>query len=56
MIILQKCIRIRDLGQPLLVKKPNDKAMRGGQLKEQWLIPEMCRITGLSERQRTDIK
>lgn len=56
MIVLQKNIPIRDAGQPLLVSQPRAKAMRGGEVKAAWLVPELCRITGLSERQRTDIK
>ncbi|XP_055323225.1 protein aubergine-like [Sitodiplosis mosellana] len=48
-------IQIRDDKQPLLITKPKERNIRGGADKPTWLIPELCRITGLSERQRSDI-
>lgn len=48
-------INIRDENQPLLVTKPKEKNIRGGDDKPVWLIPELCRITGMTERQRNDI-
>lgn len=48
-------ITIRDKNQPLLITKPKDKNIRGGVDKPTWLIPELCRITGMTERQRSDI-
>lgn len=49
-------ITIRDKNQPLLITKAKEKSIRGGAEKAAWLVPELCRITGLSERQRTDIQ
>lgn len=48
-------INIRDEKQPLLITKPKEKSIRGGDDKPVWLIPELCRITGMTERQRSDI-
>lgn len=48
-------INIKDEKQPLLITKPKDKKIRGGDDKPCWLIPELCRITGMTERQRSDI-
>lgn len=47
---------IRDPNQPLLVSKAKEKSIRGGSSELILLIPELCRMTGLSEQQRTDIK
>lgn len=49
-------INIEDKNQPLLITKAKAKNIRGGEEKQAWLVPELCRITGFSERQRTDIK
>lgn len=46
--------KIRDLKQPLLISKPKDKNMRGGDDRPVWLVPELCYVTGLSEQQRND--
>lgn len=33
------------------------KSVRAGQVEQRpWLVPQLCRITGLSERQRNDIR
>ncbi|XP_031633322.1 protein piwi-like isoform X2 [Contarinia nasturtii] len=48
-------LTIRDKNQPLLISRPKEKNIRGGSDKPIWLIPELCRITGLSEQQRNNI-
>ncbi|XP_055301772.1 protein piwi-like [Sitodiplosis mosellana] len=48
-------IEIRDDSQPLLISQPRAKDLRGGEQKPAWLVPELCRITGLDDRQRTDM-
>lgn len=47
---------IRDQGQPLLVVNPSERDRRGGRDQQILLVPELCRFTGLDERQRTDIR
>lgn len=47
---------IKDISQPLLISQPRASDLRGGERKPVWLVPELCRITGLDERQRTDMK
>lgn len=49
-------MEIKDDQQPLLISKPKEKDLRGGEQKMVWLVPELCRITGLDERQRSDMK
>lgn len=49
-------INIKDDRQPLLLTKPKEKNYRGGEDKPVWLIPELCRVTGMTERQRSDIR
>lgn len=49
-------MEIKDDQQPLLISKPKEKDLRGGEQKMVWLVPEFCRITGLDERQRSDMK
>lgn len=47
---------IRDLKQPILISKLKDRSLRGGIQKGPiWLVPELCRMTGLSEQQRNNI-
>ncbi|CRL03804.1 CLUMA_CG016148, isoform A [Clunio marinus] len=45
---------IRDPRQPLLIVKNNKRAIRIGQPELISLIPELCRITGLTDRERTN--
>lgn len=46
---------IKDPGQPLLISRPKARDLRGGESKEVWLVPELCLITGLDDRQRNDM-
>lgn len=49
-------IEIHDVGQPLLISKLKERSLRGGaQGGPIWLVPELCRMTGLSEQQRSNI-
>lgn len=47
---------IRDPRQPLLISNPRDKELRGGQRQPAWLVPELCRITGLNQEQRSNMR
>lgn len=49
-------IEIKDDRQPILISQPRAREVRGGVAQPAWLIPELCRITGLDERQRNDIR
>lgn len=49
-------IHIKDPRQPLLISNPRARDLRGGERQPAWLVPELCRITGLDERQRNDMK
>jgi aubergine-like protein len=42
-------ITIKELNQPLLITRP-----KKGRIKEIMLIPELCLMTGLTEKQRSD--
>lgn len=46
---------IQDMKQPILISRPKEKSIRGGDNEPKWLIPELCLCTGLSELQRKDI-
>lgn len=45
-------ITIRDPKQPLLVSKAKAKQVRGGSPEEFFLVPELCRLTGLTDQMR----
>lgn len=45
---------ITDMKQPMLVTKTKAKGLRGGQSEIALLIPELCLVTGLTDRERTD--
>ncbi|XP_054155822.1 piwi-like protein 1 [Oppia nitens] len=47
-------IEIRDLRQPLIVGLPTERQQRAGTEGPIYLIPELCRMTGLSETLRSD--
>lgn len=49
-------IRIRDLRQPLLVSRPTARDIRGGRDQHCLLIPELCRLTGLTDRMRENYR
>lgn len=49
-------ITIRDPKQPLLVSKAKAKQIRGGSPEEFFLVPELCRLTGMTDRQRGDFR
>lgn len=45
-------ITIKDDRQPLLVSKAKAKQVRGGSPEEFFLVPELCRVTGLTDQMR----
>lgn len=47
-------IVIRDPNQPLLVSKAKARQVRGGSPEEFFLIPELCRLTGITDQQRAN--
>ncbi|XP_030384844.1 protein piwi [Scaptodrosophila lebanonensis] len=47
-------IRIRDQKQPLLISKNKDKAQNTQKDEMVILIPELCRVTGLTDNMRND--
>lgn len=49
-------IRIRDLNQPLLMSKAKERDIRGGRDQIIALIPELCRVTGLSDKMRNNFR
>lgn len=49
-------IKIYDPKQPMLVSRPKNKDIRGGRSGMIFLVPELCRLTGLTDKQRTNFK
>ncbi|XP_017858424.1 PREDICTED: protein piwi [Drosophila arizonae] len=47
-------IRIRDHDQPLLISKNRDKAQKSNANEIVILIPELCRVTGLTDNMRSN--
>lgn len=47
-------ITIRDEKQPLLVSKANARQKRGGSPEEFFLVPELCRLTGITDQMRNN--
>lgn len=47
-------ITIRDPNQPLLVSKAKAKQVRGGSPEEFFLVPELCRLTGITDQMRNN--
>ncbi|KAL9925541.1 protein aubergine-like [Glossina fuscipes fuscipes] len=49
-------ITIRDHQQPMLVSRPTERNMRGGQNEFIILVPELCRATGLTDNMRSNFR
>lgn len=49
-------IRISNPTQPMLVSRATERQRRGGEDETVLLIPELCRPTGLTDRQRNDFQ
>ena len=49
-------ISIRDPEQPMLVSKPKARDVRGDRNRFVYLVPELCRSTGLTDRMRGDFR
>ncbi|XP_075168095.1 protein piwi-like [Haematobia irritans] len=49
-------IKIRDANQPLLISKAKERSIRGGENEMVVLIPELCRLTGLTDEMRNNFK
>ncbi|KAH8261810.1 hypothetical protein KR038_009042, partial [Drosophila bunnanda] len=49
-------ITIRDLKQPLVVSRPTEKNIRGGDDKLIMLIPELARATGMTDSMRANFR
>uniref|UniRef100_A0A182LZC8 Uncharacterized protein n=1 Tax=Anopheles culicifacies TaxID=139723 RepID=A0A182LZC8_9DIPT len=49
-------ITIRDPRQPMLLTKANDRLVRLGMDKPVLLVPELCRMTGITEDMRRDFQ
>lgn len=48
-------INITDTNQPLLISKAKQREIRAGMAELIYLIPELCRTTGLTEAERTNM-
>lgn len=49
-------ITIKSLTQPLLVSKPSKKDLRDGRKEDILLVPELCRLTGITPEMRGDFQ
>uniref|UniRef100_A0A1A9VI45 Aubergine n=1 Tax=Glossina austeni TaxID=7395 RepID=A0A1A9VI45_GLOAU len=49
-------ITINDHQQPMLLSRPTEKNMRGGQNEFILLVPELCRATGLTDDMRNNFR
>ena len=49
-------IEIQDMNQPLIVSKPSKRDVHRGDDKPAYLIPELCRSTGLTDDMRADFR
>ncbi|KAJ9581672.1 hypothetical protein L9F63_023148 [Diploptera punctata] len=49
-------IKIRNENQPMLITKPKQRMRMQGQDKNTFLVPELCRMTGLSDKMRTNFE
>lgn len=47
---------IRHKNQPLLISKSKSKEMRAGLPESVYLVPELCRLTGLTDEMRSNFK
>lgn len=55
--ILQRYkIRISDASQPLIISRSKPRDIRAGMPELVYLVPELCRMTGLSDEMRTNFK
>jgi aubergine len=54
-VVVQKYkIRIQDPGQPLLISRSKPRDVRAGMPAMVFLVPELCRQTGLSDAMRAN--
>ncbi|CAG9785688.1 unnamed protein product [Diatraea saccharalis] len=49
-------IRIQDVGQPLLISRSKPRDIRAGMPELVYLVPELCRQTGLSDAMRANFQ
>lgn len=49
-------ITINDLGQPLLISRSKPRDIRAGMPELVYLIPELCRQTGLTDEMRANFR
>jgi aubergine-like protein len=47
-------VKIQDLGQPLLVSRTKARKLRSGEEELVYLVPELCRMTGLTDDMRAN--
>jgi aubergine-like protein len=47
-------LKIKDGSQPMLVSMPKQRERQHGRDTPIYLVPELCRMTGLSEQMRTN--
>jgi aubergine-like protein len=53
MVLLQRYqVKIVNMDQPLLVSKSKARELRAGAQETVYLVPELCRMTGLTDRMR----
>ncbi|XP_038111911.1 protein aubergine [Culex quinquefasciatus] len=49
-------IRIRDAQQPMLLSRAKKRDLRAGGCELMALVPELCRVTGLTDQMRSDFR
>lgn len=47
---------IRDMKQPMLISKPKARDVRDAREQILFLVPELCRLTGLTDKMRSDFR
>lgn len=49
-------LRIRDPNQPMLVSRAKPRELRAGMAEILYLVPELCRMTGLTDQERSNMQ
>lgn len=49
-------LKIKDLQQPMLISRAKDREIRAGMAETIYLVPELCRMTGLTDQQKSNFQ